>query len=466
MRKWTKNIVAASAVVAITAIASVAGGQATVSQAAGVAITQKTFKDSGVYAKAKSADKNNDGILSSAEAATVKDVYFYDETSDISATLKYFPKATEVTILSVPSSAKTITVNSTKIKKMTIATSKVVSIKGAAPTEVAIYGNGMKNSFDFSKATGYNKVKKFSFYGNETKKLVAPNQAKLTNLRVNGTTMTSYNTSKLKSIKELNLSNNKLKKLNVSKNKNLTSLACYSNKLSALNLSSNKKLKDVGAGDNNLKKIDVSKNKKITRVVVYRNKIKSLKYPKSNKIKEINVAANKLTKIEPKAFKSLISLDVTSNKISKLDVSKNTKLTYLSCADTSVKTLALSKMKKLTSLNVAQTSVTKLSLAKSAKLNFISVGKKYQLLKDVKMSSKGGNSVCMQLLPNKTYNLTTILPCLNGYEFSTYSQYVNLTPTGKTVFLGNFKKDNYLSAYATKGKTSVTISFNNAGVFY
>ncbi|MDD7404088.1 MAG: hypothetical protein SO170_05455 [Butyribacter sp.] len=466
MKKLVKNIVVASAAVAITAIANVAGGQATVSQAAGVEINQTTFKDSGVYSKVQYADKNKDGILSSEEAASIEDLYFTDATNDISAVLKYFPKVTRVELQKLPAGTKTITVNSTKIKMISISTKKVVSIKGATPAEVVIDASGTKSAFDFSKATGYSKVKEFYFYGSGAKKVVAPNQSKLTSLYINGTAMTSYDTSKLKSLKVLNLSNNKLKKVNVSKNKKLTSLACYNNKLSALNLSSNKNLKDVGAGDNNLKKLDVSKNKKITSVVAYRNKLKSLNCGKGSKITGINVSVNKLTKMELKTFKSLKVLNVCSNKIKKLDVSKNTKLTYLYCADNPVKTLALSKLKKLRGLNVAKTSVSKLPLAKGVKLEFISVGKKYQLLKKVKMKENYGISVYMQLSPNKKYDLTSIMPDLKGYEFTGYSNDMTISPSGKEVSIGKYKKNDNLYVYGIKGQTGVTVMLNQLGLFY
>lgn len=461
--KKTGKRAAVAAAAAVALMVGLLGTQPAVNKAEDVEINEETFGKFLEYAQDK--DENEDGILSSEEAAGVTAIYFdYDEElSDISGFLKYFPNVTEVSVN--VGNAGSLAVNHSKVNSMVIYAKGTVSIEGAQPTEIVYYSQDNTSGCDFSKAKGYEKVTSFQFGGSKNQKVVPPNPAGLETLRVFNTAMKSVDLSKMSKLKKLDLSENKLTSLNVKKNTKLVSLACYSNKVSTLNLSSNKELKDIGVGDNKIKSLNVEKNKKLVQISAYQNQIKTLKTGKGSKLSVLRLSKNKLTSIKPASLKSLRSLEVNSNQLKALDVSKNKNLFTLNCGGNAIKTLNLKNNKKLLELNIAKTSLKKLPLPKGVKLRYISVGSKINLLKKLPLK-QNYTMISMQLANNKKYQLTKLIPSLKGFRFTAYSDdKAKVTENGvlTTKKMGKAKGDVYIGG--TKGKKVVDIVLNNSGLY-
>lgn len=438
MKKTVKKIAAVAAVLSLLTGSIAWGGQLPAAKAAGLEINEENFgTDYGVLAAVRGADSNQDGILSDAEATKITSVCFFNATNDISKIVKYFPKVSYVSVN--VGSYDSLTINHSSIKSLSVEAQKVINLVGCSSLTEVFYSFIEKSGkVDFSKAKGYSNVKKFSVNGSGLTDVVAPNQAKLTTLRIIGTKMSKIDTAKYKKVTTLDLSSNQLKSINVKSNKTLVSLACYNNKLSSLNISSNKNLKDIGVGGNKLTKIDTTKNQKMLRVVAFNNKIKSYPAASNKKLTEINLSCNKLTKLDVTKNKDLRALDISGNKI---------------------KSITLTKNKKLNALSVGSTSLKKLSLAKSVKLSKITVGTKYSLLKNVKFKSNTYLQIGMKLSGNKTYQLPKVVPALKGYTYSSYYDTLKIDKNGKFK-MPVLKKGQYISLTAKKGKSSAYILLN------
>lgn len=163
------------------------------------------------------------------------DVFLIKETADISNVVKYFPNVTSVTINA--GSNKAVTINNSKITNVSVYGQNPVALKGVSPKVVYATVLSKQNSIDYTKLEGYSKVTKFYLdCDSNATKVKIPNASKLTDLKVSNAKLTSFDTSKLKSVQKLTLDGNNLKSLNIKKNKKLTSLACYNNKLTSLSL--------------------------------------------------------------------------------------------------------------------------------------------------------------------------------------------------------------------------------------
>lgn len=436
--KMKKLIYMVSAFGLIAGIAAF-GGQTSKVKAAGVEITEENFgNDQNLLSTIKYKDTNQDGILSDEEAAPVTSLYFSSVTNDISKVVKYFPNLSYVAVNT--GDYDSLTINHNPIKSISITAHKVVHLNGNhSITDVSYDLSEMKGKADFSKAKGYDKVKKFFIYASGATSVVAPNQNKLTDLSIRGAKMSKIDMSKYKKLSTLNLSGNQLKSINVKKNSSLVSLACYNNKLTSLNISSNKKLKDIGVGDNKLTKIDTTKNSKLLRVVAYNNKIKNYSPESNKKLTEINISYNKLTKLNVTKNKDLRVLCISGNKIKQINLGKN---------------------KKIEIFNAGNTSLKKLTLAKSGRLSNISVGSNYKLLKNIKFKSNSSLGIEMKLPGTKEYQLAKILPALKGYTFSSSNEKITIDETGKFT-MPSLGKNDYASVMANNGNQTAYISLNS-----
>lgn len=427
------------AVTVLTAFSMVAGmtaiaGKSIDSHAAEVTIDQATMEPN-LYQLMQEADSDHNGILSDAEAARKTDAYLTKETADISNVVKYFPNITSVTINAGPN--KAVTINSSKVTTVSVYGQNPVALKGVSPKVVYASVFNKQKSIDYTKLEGYSKVTKFYLdCDSNATKVKVPNASKLTDLKVSNAKLTSFDTSKLKSVQELTLDGNNLKSLNVKKNKKLTSLACYNNKLTSLNISSNKNLKDIGVGGNKLKKVDISKNKKMQKVAAYNNKIKTFKSKKSKKIVDINLSNNKLTSFDAAKYPNLKNLMIDNNKVKKLTLAKNKKLTSLSLGKTPLKTLTLP----------------------GTKFDYVSFGEHYNFLKKVKGFNPNAYIVLQAKKKKTTYDFAKLAPALKGYTFSTYDTAAKVTAKGKAT-LAAPKKYSFITITAQKGSSTVTINF-------
>lgn len=426
-------------VTAFTALSMIFGLTATAgisidSHAAEVSIDQAAM-DSNLYQLMQDADSDRNGILSDTEAARMTDVSFTKETADISSAFKYFPNITTITINA--GSHKTVTINSNKVTSVSVYGQNPVALKGASPKIVYASVFSKQKTIDYTKLEGYHKVTKFYLdCDSNASKVSVPNAAKLVDLKVSNAKLTSFDTSKLKSIQQLTLDGNNLKSLNIKKNKKLTSLACYNNKLTSLNISSNKNLKDIGIGGNKLKKMDISKNKKLEKVAAYNNKIKSFQAKKSKKIVDLNLSNNKLTSFDAAKYPNLKNLMIDGNKTKKLTLGKNKKLTSLAIGKTPLKTLTLP----------------------GSKFNYVNFGEHHNFLKKVKGFTKNAYIFLQAKKKKTTYDFTKLAPALKGYKFSTYDTAAKVTAKGKAT-LAAPKKYSYVTIMAQKGSSNVTIYF-------
>lgn len=471
MKRQGKRIAMAVVAFGMALGFGVIGGPQTESKAAEVAINAETFTDPGVLSSVNMIDYNKDGILTDDEAAKMTYLYFGTVTSDIPVVLKYFPNIKEITIKT--GSLKSVTVNNKSVKTITVIsdTNGVFSLVGAEPSQIKYYAQKATGALNFKGVKGYTKVTDISVFGKKVTRIAVPNQTKLKKLVVKFTSITKMDTSKCTKLESINLSNNKIKSLDLKKNKKLTTLACYDNKLTSLSISANTKLKDIGVSDNKLTKLDTTKNKKINRILAENNRLKSLKVGSSKKIKELTISNNKLSNLDLKKFAKLETLRMTKNKVKVLNVSKNKNLTCLYCAYNPIKKLSLSNNKNLTYINVAGTSIKKLSLKNQKKLSYITVGKKYDLIKDFKLSTnnklENGNTmsnIMMCLTANKTYDLKKMFPALQGYTFECYSQKMTVTPDGQFT-MPSWGKNEYIGVTARKDKDSVYLSLNTLGEY-
>lgn len=455
IRKFVSGVLACS----MLANVCVFGGENVVSNAKEIKIDEESIPNAQIRNIAKSADTNQDGVLSDEEAGKVDYIGIYSETSDISEATAMFPNATEAYV--TVGAAKTLTVNSDKIKKLRIVGENVVAVKGASPTVITVTVTKSAKKLDFSKVEGYSKATEFSINGLSWKddykvsEVVTPNTAKLKKVGIYYCGISKIDVSKFKNATEISLDGNNLKSINVKKNTKLTSLACYSNKLTSLNISSNKKLKDIGVGYNKLKKLDISKNKKIQKITAYNNKITTIKTNKNKNIKEIDLSSNKMSSINMKLFPNLTYLGCGDNPLKKLSVDTNKKLETLYVENTSIKKLSLKNNKKLVQLNVEKTAIKDLTIPTSCVFNRITVGDKHSILKKVKLAKTNAN-VVMTVKSYKTYKLAELIPALKGYKFSTAGTDISVTEAGilKTEKLN---KSQWYYILANNGSKSVSI---------
>lgn len=397
----------------------------------GYTIDEKTFPDSDVFYSAMRADRNNDGILSKAEAADVEELDIYTATADVSKYLKIFPNVKKMYITS--GNNKQVVVNSSKIEDIVVRGDHLTALKGASPKMIRVTVNKDSGTLDFSKAEGYSKATAFYVTAEKATKIIAPNAAKLEKVGISYCNLGKIDASVYKNAKELSLDGNKLKSIDLRKNTKLTSLSCYDNKITSLNISANSKLKDIGVGGNQLKTIDVSKNKNMLRVVAYSNKLQSLKAAKGNKIKE---------------------LDLSYNKFSTLDLANYPSLTTLYCNGNKLKTLSLAKNNKLSELSLRDTSANKVTFAKNTKLSDLMVDPKDgKFIQGVELCNKA--YVYVEIKTGKQYELQKMIPALKGYTFSSDNE--NMSKDG-VVKADKMKKYDYISCTAKKGSKKINVS--------
>ena len=127
----------------------------------------------------------------------------------------------------------------------------------------------------------------------------------------------------------------------------LTYLECGHNQLTSLDVSKNTALTNLGCYDNQLTSLDVSKNTALTTLYCSSNQLTSLDLSKNTALTTLFCSVNQLTSLDVSKSTALKELYCDGNQLTSLDVSKNTELELLSCDGNQLTSLDLRPITKL-----------------------------------------------------------------------------------------------------------------------
>ena len=206
------------------------------------------------------------------------------------------------------------------------------------------------------------------------KTLDVTKNAKLTELLVQGTAITSLDLSGNPELKVLNVNDTKVAALDVTKNTKLEKLYVGNTPVTALDLSANTALRVLNAGYSNIESIDLSKNTALEQVYLPGNKLTALDVTALKSLKAINVEMNKLTSLDLSKNTELKAMNAGRNALTSINATGLAGLKYLTISNNpELASVSLSGLSNLVGLYAGWTGLTSVDIAANTKLAVVSV---------------------------------------------------------------------------------------------
>jgi hypothetical protein len=204
-------------------------------------------------------DSDEDGIISSPEAAVIKYLNLYKKSiSDLTGIEAFFNLDTLVCSYNQLTSLDVS--NNTFLKLLNCATNQITTL-------------------DISKS-----ITLLTCEENQITTLDVSNNTALYFLQCSDNKLTTLNISKNPALEWLNVNSNKLINLEVSNNSVLHYLDCSGNQLTILNISNNLSLQTLSCGTNQLSALDVSNQHDLRRLFCGHNLLTSLDISNNSKL--------------------------------------------------------------------------------------------------------------------------------------------------------------------------------------
>ena len=198
--------------------------------------------------------------------------------------------------------------------------------------------------------------------------------AKLTELLVQGTGITTLDLSGNPELKVLNVNDTKVAALNLSANTKLEKLYAGNTAISTLDLAANTALRVLNAGYSKIAAINLSKNTALEQVYLPGNKLTSLDVTALTALKAINVEANKLTSLDLSKNTELKAMNAGRNSLTSINVAGLANLKYLTISNNAaLSSVSLSGLSNLVGLYAGWTGLTSLDIAANTNLAVLSV---------------------------------------------------------------------------------------------
>lgn len=338
----------------------------------GIEITKENFPEDLVRDVAKKADKNNNGVLTSKEAGTIKELFFKKlKSSDLADVLEvanlpsytnadfsfnfkgieHFYNATKLTInladgefFNKESNEKQIYVKTTNLEKIY----ELKNLKKLNMYEVEL------ETIDVSKFPKLEKLNIHAMYN--MKELSFEKHQYLNYVWIsNNDKLETIDVTKLSNLRQVNIRDNpnlqniefnetnegveefnimrlpKLTNIDLSSCKNLKTLYIRDIPLKSLDVSNNILLDKVGFFNLTLNTLDLTNNKKIAYLINDSDSFKEIIIPENNIIAWLRWTNSKLGKLPLSSLnkETLIGLDVIGTNIKELDITPYSNLENL-----------------------------------------------------------------------------------------------------------------------------------------
>ena len=267
-----------------------------------VEINETNFPDENFrFMISKTADKDRDGVLSSAEISSTTDLFLgiassvYNKPISSLEGIEYF---TSLTYLDC--------------------------------------SNNQITSLDVSQLT---KLITFNCSNNPLTSLNLGQLTSLIAITCENTSLEGLNLSQLSNLSRLECSGSQLKTLDVSQNTNLVSLDCSENQLSSLNLGSLQRLNSITCSGNQLTMLDVSKIPGLRSLNCENNLLVGLDFGSIADLHDLNCANNQLTSLDISNGLYITQIDCSHNQLTFFDVSGLRNLITLDCSNNAISVL-------------------------------------------------------------------------------------------------------------------------------
>ena len=198
--------------------------------------------------------------------------------------------------------------------------------------------------------------------------------AKLTELLVQGTGITTLDLSGNPELKVLNVNDTKVAALNLSANTKLEKLYASNTAVSTLDLSANTALRVLNAGFSKISAINLSKNTALEQVYLPGNKLTSLDVTALSALKAINVEANRIASLDLSKNAELKTVNAGRNALTSINVAGLANLKYLTISNNAtLSSVSLSGLSNLIGLYAGWTGLTSVDIAANTNLAVLSV---------------------------------------------------------------------------------------------
>lgn len=245
---------------------------------------------------------------------------------------------------------KTLNINNTKIKNLTVNFNELESIDLSGQTNLAylsLIGNNLSHidlsdsslvnqvhltynnlsSLDFKRNTGLFTV---NAGNNKLDSINISEIAILRNLTLKNNNLSNLDVSNNHELRNLDISENKLINIDLSQNSKLASLSAYYNNLSSIDFSNNPKLGSADLRGNNLTNIDLTTNTEMVGLYAGHNKLSSINLSNNTNLSNLNLSHNDLSNIDLSLNVNLDKVTLDHNSLDSIDVTSNIVLEYLS----------------------------------------------------------------------------------------------------------------------------------------
>lgn len=206
------------------------------------------------------------------------------------------------------------------------------------------------------------------------KALDVTKNAKLTELLIQGTAISTIDLSGNPELKVLNVNDSKLTALDVTKNTKLEKLYASNIAVSTIDLSANTALRVLNAGFSGITSIDLSKNTALEQVYLPGNQLTSIDVATLTSLKAINVELNKLTSLDLSKNTALKAMNAGRNALTSINVAGLANLKYLTVSNNpELASVSLNGLSNLVGLYAGWTGLTSIDIAANTKLAVVSV---------------------------------------------------------------------------------------------
>lgn len=231
--------------------------------------------------------------------------------------------------------------NNKELTRITISNNQLIDINLSFNTKLTYLNlnNNQLKDIDLSKNT---QLAQMDIGNNPLRNLDISKNIALVTLDCNNCTLTNLNVENNILLDRLYFNKNAISNIDLSKNKALRDINCEENLLTNIDLSNNTKLSSINCGYNQLSELDISQNAEMANVKFSNNKIKQIDLRNNPLLRIVNGSKNELYEIDVTNNPKITQLDISFNQIKSLDISKNSKLEVLNSHNNKLASLDLS----------------------------------------------------------------------------------------------------------------------------
>lgn len=265
-------------------------------------------------------DTDNNGILSEAEAAAVKQMNVADMGIASLEGIKYFTGLTSLSCITNELAELDLSDN-TNLVKLDCRNNKLTMLKisGCVNLEELGAGANLIENIDLSSNV---KLKFLSLEMNSLAGLNIEKNTALTELALMDCNLKKLDVSHNKELVRILCDENQLAELDITNLTKLKSLYCTGSSLTNLNLSNNTDLRVLSVGRNNLAAIDTSKNPLLTDLWVSRNPLTALNLSNNSLITSFQCIDTKLTTLDISPCAGMVqALCYNNEELTEIDIS-------------------------------------------------------------------------------------------------------------------------------------------------